>query len=151
MADIIANNRKAFHDYEILEQYEAGLVLTGSEVKAIRARRVNLKDSFVKIIKGEAFWLNGHISYLETTHSFFKPDERRSRKLLLNRKEINKLIGKTSHSGLTITVLSLYFTKKNIAKLKIALAKGKKDYDKREDLKQKNLQREIQIALKNNY
>jgi SsrA-binding protein len=151
MANIISKNRKAFHDYEILEQYEAGIVLTGSEVKAIRANRVNLKDSFVKIIKGEAWWLNGHISYLETTHSFFKPDERRARKLLLNKKEINKLIGKTHATGLTITTLSLYFNSKNIAKLKIALAQGKKDYDKRESLKQKNLQRDIQVALKNKY
>jgi SsrA-binding protein len=146
---IVSKNRKAYHDYEILEEYEAGLILTGSEVKAIRVSRVNLKDSFVRIIKNEPFWLDGHISHLETTNSFFKPDERRARKLLLNRKEIDRLIGKTKATGLTITVLSLYFTSKNIAKLKVALAKGKKDYDKRESLKQKSLQREVQIALKN--
>jgi len=144
----VARNKKAFHDYEILEHYEAGIALEGSEVKALRASRVNLKDSFVKIIKNEAYLMNAHISYFETTHAHFRPDERRARKLLLHRKEIDKLIGKTTKDGLTIVPLSIYFNKKNIAKVQIALAKGKKLHDKRETLKKKQADREASSAMK---
>lgn len=146
---VIAKNKKAFFDYEILEKYEAGIVLSGSEVKAIRAGRVNLKDSFIKIIKGEAFLFHAHISHLQTTHAFFKPNERRERKLLLHRKEIDRLLGKISQEGLTLVPLVLYFNKRNKVKIEIALAKGKNLHDKRETLKRKILDREAQIALKN--
>lgn len=147
--NIIAKNKKAFFDYEILEKYEAGMVLSGSEVKSIRAGRVNLKDSFIKIIKGEAFLFHAHISYLQTTHAFFKPNERRERKLLLHRKEIDKLLGKITIEGLTLVPLMLYFNKRNRVKIQIALAKGKNLHDKRETLKCKILDREAQMALKN--
>ena len=146
---IIAKNKKAFFDYHILEKYEAGIVLLGSEVKSIRANRVNLKDSFIKIIKGEAFLFNAHISYLQTTHSYFKPNEKRERKLLLHRKQIDKLLGKISQEGLTLVPLSLYFNHKNKAKLEIALVKGKNLHDKRETMKRKILDREARSALKN--
>ena len=145
---IIARNKKAFHDYEILEKYEAGIVLKGSEVKAIRMGRVNLKDSFVRIIKSEAYLLNAHISYLDTTNPHFKPDERRDRKLLLHRKEIDKLLGKVSKEGLAIVPLSIYLNSKNIIKIEIALAKGKQLHDKREALKRKEADREARAAMK---
>lgn len=146
---IVAKNKKAFFDYEILEKYEAGVVLSGSEVKSIRAGRVNLKDSFIKIIKGEAFLFHAHISHLQTTHAFFKPNERRERKLLLHKKEIDKLLGKITQEGLTLVPLMLYFNKRNKVKIEIALAKGKNLHDKRETLKRKILDREAQMALKN--
>ncbi len=145
---VIARNKKAFHDFEILERYEAGIELKGSEVKAIRAGRVNLKDSFVKIIKGEAFLLNAHISYLDTTNPHFKPDERRARKLLLHRKEIDKLLGKVTKDGLAIVPLSLYLNDKNLVKVEIALAKGKKLHDKREAIKRREADREARAAIK---
>jgi SsrA-binding protein len=148
MGESVARNKKAFHDYEILEKFEAGLSLEGSEVKALRAGRVNLKDSFVKIIKNEAFLMNAHISYFETTHSHYKPDERRPRKLLLHKKEIYKLHEKSMREGLTIVPLSIYFNHKNLAKVQIALAKGKKLHDKRETLKKKEADRAARAAMK---
>ncbi len=145
---LIAKNKKAFFDYHILEKLEAGLELKGSEVKSIRAGRANLKDSFIKIVRGEAFLFNAHIAYLETTHSYYKPNERRERRLLLHRKQIDKLLGKVSMEGLSIVPLMLYFNKANRAKLEIALVKGKNLHDKRESLKKKILDREAQSALK---
>ncbi len=145
---IIAKNKKAFFDYEILEKYEAGIVLEGSEVKAIRQGRVNLKDSFVRIIKGEPFLLNAHISHLDTTNPYFKPDERRARKLLLHKKEIDKLLGKVTKEGLTIVPLSIYLNHKNLVKVEIALAKGKKLHDKRETIKRREADREARAAIK---
>ncbi len=148
MSKTVARNKKAFHDYEILDKYEAGIELKGSEVKALRDGRVNLKDSYVRIIKNEAFLLNAHISYLDHTNPHFKPDERRARKLLLHRKEIDKLIGKSSQDGLSIVPLSIYFNHKNLAKTQIALAKGKKLHDKREALKTKQAKIETARAVK---
>jgi len=145
---IVATNKKAYHDFEIIDKYEAGIVLEGSEVKAIRAGRVNLKDSFIKIVKGEPFIFGMHISHLNTANPHFKPDEKRPRKLLLHKKEINKLIGKTSEKGYTIVPLKLYFNKKNLVKLEIALAKGKTLHDKREAIKRKIIEREAKAALK---
>lgn len=142
-------NKKAFHDYFILDTYEAGIELKGSEVKSIRDGRVNLKDSYVRIIKDEVFLLNTHISHLSTTHSTYREAEDRPRKLLLHRSEINKLHDKVSKDGVTIVAIKLYFNSRNIAKVQIATAKGKKLYDKREDLKQKTLKREAQQTLKN--
>ncbi len=149
MGESVARNKKAYHDYEILEKFEAGLSLKGSEVKALRAGRVNLKDSFVKLVKNEAFLFNAHISYFSTTNPHYKPDERRSRKLLLHRKEIDKLIGKVAVDGLSIVPLAIYFNKKNIAKVQIALAKGKKLHDKRETLKKRQADRDARSAMKN--
>ena len=108
---------------------------------------MNIKDSFVRIIKGEAFLFGAHFSHLETTNSHFKPDERRTRKLLLKRKEINKLFSQVSQKGFSIVPLTAYFKRKNL-KLQIALVSGKKIYDKRESLKQKTLKREAEMAMK---
>lgn len=148
---IIATNKKATFDFFILEKMEAGIELKGSEVKSIRAGRVNLKDSFVKIIQGEAFLFQAHISTLGTTNPYYKPDEKRPRKLLLHRKEIDKLFGKSQVSGMSIVALKLYFNTKNKAKLEIALAKGKNLHDKRESLKEKIQNREIAQALKEHW
>ena len=144
---IIANNKKARFDYFIHQTLEAGIALKGSEVKAARQNRVNIKDSFVRIIKGEAFLFGAHFSHLETTNSHFRYDERRTRKLLLKRKEINKLHGQVSQKGFSIVPLTAYFKRKNL-KLQIALVSGKKLYDKRESLKQKTLKREAEMAMK---
>ncbi len=142
-------NKKAFHDYFILESFEAGIALKGSEVKAIRAGRVNIKDSFIRIIKGEVFVFNMHITHLSTAHTSYRPEENRDRKLLLHKKQIAKLFEKVSKDGNTIVPLKLYFNARNMLKMQIATAQGKKLYDKREDLKKKSMQRETQIALKN--
>lgn len=149
MAKDLARNKKAFHDFTIIETYEAGIVLKGSEVKALRAGRANLKDSFVRIIKGELFLLNAHISHLQSTNAHFRPDERAPRKLLMHKKQIDKLLGQASTSGYTMVVLSLYLNSKNIVKASIALAKGKNLHDKRETLKKKEADREARAAMKN--
>lgn len=141
-------NKKAYHDYFIHDTFEAGIMLQGSEVKAIRAGRVNIKDSFIRIIKGEVFILNFHITHLETAHSTYRPIENRDRKLLLHKKQIAKLFEKVTKDGYTIVPLRLYFNARNILKMQIAVAEGKKLYDKREDLKKKTMQRETQRAIK---
>jgi len=142
-------NKKAFHDYMIIESFEAGISLQGSEVKAIRAGRVNIKDSFVRIIKGEVFVFNLHITHLETAHTTYRPIENRDRKLLLHKKQIAKLFESVSKDGMTIVPLKMYFNARNILKLQIATAQGKKLHDKRQDMKEKTMKRETQIALKN--
>jgi SsrA-binding protein len=149
MGEVLSRNKKAYHDYEIIEKFEAGIVLKGSEVKALRAKRVNLKDSFIKLVKGEAILFNAHIGRLETTHRFYGHEERAPRKLLLHKKQLQKLAQAVERDGYTIVPLSIYFNQKNIAKLQIAIAKGKKLHDKRADLKEKDLKRDIQRSLKN--
>ena len=146
--NLVFKNKKAFHDFTILETLEAGIVLEGSEVKAIREGRVNLKDSFVRIIKGEVFLLNAHISHLSTTHSTYRPDERRSRKLLLHSKQIDKMYSKVTKDGITLVALKLYFNDKNMIKIEVATTKKKKLHDKREDLKAKTMKRETEQVLK---
>jgi SsrA-binding protein len=148
MGETIANNKKAYHDYFIEEKYEAGLVLKGSEVKGIRARRVNLKDSFIRFIKDEMFLFNAHIGRLETTHHYFSHEERGSRKLLLHKKEMIKLQKGVDRDGYTVVPLQLYFNSRNVAKLQIGLAKGKQLHDKRNDLKEKDQKRDIARAMK---
>jgi SsrA-binding protein len=142
---VVATNRKARHDYHILDVYEAGLVLTGTEVKSLRAGRASLVDGFAAIDGGEA-WLEGvHIpEYTEGTWT--NHPVRRKRKLLLHREEIDRLIGKTRESGLTLVPLQLYFTGGR-AKVEIALARGKKEYDKRHTLREKQDAREAQRAM----
>jgi SsrA-binding protein len=142
-------NKKAFYNYDIEDTLEAGIVLYGSEVKAIRAGRLNFKDSFIRIIKNEVFILNMHISHLDTTNAMYRPEENRDRKLLLHRKQIDKLFQKVTKDGYTIVATKIYFNDKNILKLNIGIAKGKKLYDKRETLKQKTIQMDTQRALKN--
>jgi len=149
MSTIIAKNRKAYHDYEILEKFEAGIVLQGSEVKALRAKRANLNDAFCRFIKGELYLMNAHIAHLETTNRNFARDTRSPRKLLLHKKELDKLFIKVNKSGNTIVPLAIYFNKRNIAKVTIALSKGKQLHDKRETLKRKTQLREAQQAMKN--
>ena len=146
--NLVFKNRKAFHDFTILDTLEAGIMLEGSEVKAIREGRINLKDSFVRIIKGEVFILNMHISHLSTTHTTYRPDERKDRKLLLHSKQIAKLYAKVTKDGITLIVTKLYFNDKNMIKVEVATAQGKKLHDKREDLKAKTMQRETQQILK---
>jgi SsrA-binding protein len=144
----IAKNKKALYDYEIIETLEAGIELKGSEVKSVRLGRINLKDSFVRIIKGEAFLLGAHISYPDSTNPYFKPNETRDRKLLLHRKQIDKWLGHVMQNGLTIMALSIYLNDKNRIKVQIALAKGKTLHDKRESIKKKELDKEARAAIK---
>lgn len=141
-------NRKVFHDYEVSDVIEAGIVLEGSEVKAIRAGRLNLRDSFVRIIKNEIFVLNMHISHLDTAHVSYRPDESRPRKLLIHRKQITKFFQKVAKEGFTIVVTKLYFDEKNFVKLNIGIGAGKKLHDKRDALKEKDLKRESDRAKK---
>lgn len=140
------NNRKARYDYEILETYEAGIVLQGTEIKSIRDGRVNLNDSYAIIRNGEVFILNMHIS--PYSHgNIFNHDETRSRKLLLHKKEIKKLEEQINTQGLTLIPLKLYF-KKNKVKILIGLARGKRTYDKREAIKERDILRDIQKRYK---
>ncbi|NPV27231.1 MAG: SsrA-binding protein SmpB [Firmicutes bacterium] len=143
---VVAENRRARHDYFIEETYEAGLVLTGTEVKSLRAGKANLKDSYAKVEDGEAFLYNLHISPYEQGNRF-NHDPLRTRKLLLNKSEINRLFGKTQQQGLTLVPLKLYF-KRGRAKLELALARGKKLHDKREDIAERDARREIQRAIR---
>src|SRR5215467_1095079 len=142
----IAENCKAFHDFHILETFEAGLVLLGTEVKAIREGRVNLRDSFARVEDGEVFLYNVNISpYSHRGYASHKP--LRQRKLLLHRDEIRKLIGKTIEKGMTLVPVRMYF-KNGRVKVAISLAKGKKDYDKRETIKRRETDRETRAAVK---
>jgi SsrA-binding protein len=142
----IAENRKAFHDFHLMETFEAGLVLLGTEVKAIREGRVNLRDSFARVEDGEVFIYNVHISpYSHRGYADHEPLRRR--KLLLHRSEIRKLIGKTVEKGMTLVPTRLYF-KDGRVKVAVSLAKGKKDYDKRETIKKRETDRETRAAVK---
>lgn len=143
----ISNNRKAFHDYFIEDQIQAGLVLEGWEVKAIRAGRVQLNESYI-YWKRDAFYLiNCHITALPTASTHVKPDPTRPRKLLLNQREINKLIGKTERAGYTIVPLNIHYHK-GMIKAQIGLAKGKKQHDKRQSSKEADWKREKQRLMK---
>ena len=144
--DQALQNRKARHDYFIFEKFEAGVSLLGSEVKSIREGRVNLKDSFVRIIRDEAFLFNCHISHYSKIQGHVDLDPTRTRKLLLNRAEINLLLGKMGQKGFAIVPLTMYF-KKGRVKVEIALAKGKKEWDKRETLKRRIDDRESAAAI----
>lgn len=145
----IIDNKKAFHDYFIEERFEAGMVLEGWEVKAIRAGRAQLKEAYVIVRKGEVFLFGAHISPLATASTHVSPDPVRTRKLLLNAEEIKKLIGKVERAGYTLVPINLHYTKGRI-KCEIGLAKGKKQHDKRESEKQRDWQREQQSILKQN-
>ena len=144
---IISDNRKARFLYEILETYEAGIELVGTEVKSIRAGRVNLADGYAFIKDGEAWLTNVHISPYQGSSQYFTHEPKRTRKLLLHRKEINQLIGKIEQKGLTLVPLKLYF-KGSRVKVGIGLGKGKKLHDKRETVKRRQDQREMSRAMK---
>ena len=142
----IAENRKAFHDFHLLETFEAGIALLGTEVKAIREGRVNLRDSFARVEGGEVFLYNVNISpYSHRGYAAHEPLRRR--KLLLHREEIRKLIGKTVERGMTLVPVRLYF-KGGRVKVAVSLAKGKKEYDKRETIKRRESDRETRAAVK---
>jgi len=142
----IAENRKAFHDFHLLETFEAGIVLLGTEVKAIREGRVNLRDSFARVEDGEVFLYNVNISpYSHRGYADHEPLRRR--KLLLHRDEIRKLIGKTVEKGMTLVPVRLYYKKRRV-KVAVSLAKGKKEYDKRETIKRREADRETRAAIK---
>ncbi len=148
---IVAQNKKAFHDYHILEKLEAGMVLSGPEVKSLRAGKANLKDGYANIdARGEVMLYNVHISlYTFATHNPNEPT--RVRKLLLNRREIKKLIGKLKEKGLALIPLKIYFKENGRAKIELGLAKGKKLYDKRAALKEKQSNREMQREMRQKY
>ncbi len=142
----IAKNRRARHDYSIIDTYEAGLVLTGSEVKSLREGRANLSDAYGIVRDGEIFLINLHISVYERA-SYNNHEPTRTRKLLLHKREIGRLIGAIERQGLTLIPLELYF-KRGIVKVALALGKGKKQHDKREDAKARDADREIARAVR---
>jgi SsrA-binding protein len=144
---LVADNRKAGFDYHVLETFEAGIALLGSEVKSAREGRVNLRDSYCRLEKGEAVLLNVHIGQYSHDGGFNVHDPLRPRKLLLHREELRKLIGRTTERGLTIVPLRMYFKGGRI-KVAIALAKGKKTYDKRETIRKREADRETRAAVK---
>jgi len=143
----ITVNKKAFHDYFVEEKYEAGIALQGWEVKAIRAGRMNIKESYVVIRNGEIFLIGMHITPLPTASTHVDPDPTRTRKLLLHAAEINKLIGKVERSGYALLPIDLHYARGRI-KLEVGLAKGKKQHDKRHDAADKDAKREAQRAMK---
>lgn len=143
---VMARNKKARHDYAIEETYEAGIVLTGTEIKSVRAGKANLQDSYARIKDGEVFLLNLHISPFDQGNRY-NPDPTRTRKLLLHKDEIRKLIGKTQIKGYSIIPLDLHL-RNGFCKVELALAKGKKLYDKRHDIAKRDAKREIERAFK---
>lgn len=144
---LIVKNKKAFHDYEIKDTVEAGVVLTGDEVKSLRQGNVSLADSFATIHDGEFSLLNCYIA--PYSHAYEKEDKsRRSRKLLLHRKQINKLIGDISRKGLTIIPLKLYFSSRGLVKVELGVAKHKKKADKKRELREKDIKREAEREMK---
>jgi SsrA-binding protein len=143
---IIAENRKALHDYHLLETFEAGMALVGTEVKAIREGRVNLRDSFARAEGGEIFVYNVHIGAY-SSRGYADHEPLRPRKLLLHRHEIRKLVGKTTEKGMTMVPVRMYFLNGRV-KIAISLAKGKKDYDRRETIKRREIDRETRAAIK---
>jgi SsrA-binding protein len=142
----VAQNKKAYHDYFIEETYEAGIVLQGTEIKSIRAGKVNLKDSYARIQNGEAWLYSMHVSPYEQGNRY-NHDPLRPRKLLLHKREINKLLGETKEVGYALVPVKLYL-KNGFCKVLLGLAKGKKNYDKREDLKKKEAKREIERVFR---
>ena len=143
---IITKNRKAFHDYHIVERYEAGIVLTGTEVKSVREAKINLKDGYAVIKNAEVFLLNAHISPYHHGN-LFNHEPTRTRKLLLHRKEIDKLTGKINERGFTLIPLKVYL-KQGRVKVELGLAKGKREYDRRADIAKKDAEREMKRAMK---
>ena len=143
----IAVNRKAYHDFAIEDTYEAGMVLLGSEIKSLRKGKVSLKEAYVAFINGEAFVKGMHIaSYKDATYN--DHDETRDRKLLLHKREIRKILGATTEEGKTVVPLQMYINEKGLAKVDIAIARGKKLYDKRDDMAKKDADRKMERALK---
>ena len=144
---VVAQNRKARHDYHVLDTYEAGLVLSGTEVKSLRTAKLNLRDSYARVDGVEVYLYNVHISpYMAATHFNHDPD--RPKKLLLHRREICKLSEQTQQKGLTVVPLRVYFNARGFAKVEIALVRGKREYDKRQEIARRDADRAIQRVLK---
>lgn len=143
---VVATNRKAYHDYHIGETYEAGIVLTGTEIKSVRQGMVRLRDSFARVENGEVFLYNMNVSPYDAGNRF-NHEPRRTRKLLLNKSEIRKLATKTQEKGFTLVPLKVYL-KNGWAKVELALARGKRLYDKREDIKKRDIRRQVDRAIK---
>ena len=144
---LIANNKKAYHDYFIEETYEAGIVLTGTEIKSVRQGKVSIKESYARVENGELIIYGMNINPYERGNRF-NVDPLRRRKLLLHKQEIRKLIGYTTQKGLTIVPLNMYINEKGLAKLEIGVARGKKNYDKRDDIAKRDAGRRMQQAMK---
>jgi SsrA-binding protein len=142
---LVATNRKARHDYTILDTYEAGIALTGTEVKSLRQGKANISDSYARIVKGEVWLFSMHVSPYEQG-SYANVDPVRNRKLLLHKKEIRRLAGKLSERGVTLVPLKVYFTH-NIAKVLLGLCRGKKEFDRRQDIAQREAERDIRRKL----
>ena len=145
---VVGVNKKAKRDFEILETIEAGIVLKGTEVKSLREGRVSFKDSFCRIKDGEVWLLNLHIAPYGHASKVFNHDPERPRKLLLHKREIKRLTGKLQERGLTLIPTRIYFNDRGITKVEIALARGKKKYDKREDIKKRELERKMREYMK---
>lgn len=143
----VANNKKARHDYFIDDVYEAGIVLTGTEIKSVRAGKVSIKESYAKIQDGEIVLIGMNISPYEQGNRF-NAEPLRTRKLLLHKREIRKLLGLTTQKGLTLVPLRMYINENGLAKIEIAVARGKKNYDKREDIAKRDADRKMEQALK---
>lgn len=144
---IVTVNRKARHDYHIIETFEAGIALTGTEVKSLRAGQANLKDSYARVENAELFLHNMHISPFEKGNRF-NHDPKRTRKLLMHKREILRLLGRTREKGLALIPLKVYFNERGRAKVELALARGKKIYDKREDIAAREAKREMERAAR---
>ena len=144
---IVANNKKARHDYFIDDVYEVGIVLTGTEIKSVRAGKVSIKESYAKIQNGEIVLIEINISPYEQGNRF-NTEPLRTRKLLLHKREIRKLLGLTTQKGLTLVPLRMYINENGLAKIEIAVARGKKNYDKREDIAKRDADRKMEQALK---
>ncbi|HHW42372.1 MAG TPA: SsrA-binding protein SmpB [Desulfotomaculum sp.] len=147
VAKMVTVNRKARHDYHVLETYEAGIALTGTEVKSLRAGRANLQDSFARVENAELFLYNMHISPYEQGNRF-NHEPKRPRKLLMHKYEIRRLLGKSREKGLALVPLKVYFNDRGKAKVELALARGKKLYDKREDMAARDARREMERAVR---
>jgi SsrA-binding protein len=146
---IVARNKKAFFDYDISQRLEAGLVLTGDEVKSLRAKRVSLVGSFAHVRGGELYLVNCNINAYGNAYSKDKDESKRTRKLLLHRKELNKIIGDVSEKGIAVLPLKIYFNKRNLAKVEIGLGKHKKAAGKKQVLKERDIKRETMREIKN--
>ena len=146
MNKIITKNKKAYHDYFVLETFEAGISLLGTEVKSVKQGKINLKDSYAKVKNGEIYLFNAHISHYKHGN-IFNHEPTRTRKLLLHRKEIDKITGKINEKGLTLVPLKVYL-KKGLVKVELGLCKGKKIHDKREEIKRRDIEKEIRYENK---
>ncbi|RRR65332.1 MAG: SsrA-binding protein SmpB [Candidatus Viridilinea halotolerans] len=144
---VVADNRKARHDYDIEETFEAGIVLSGSEIKSVRAGRINLRGSYARVYQDEIFLYDAHISPYEQSGTYFNHEPTRPRKLLLHRREINRIDGLIRQKGLTLVPTKVYF-KGRRAKVELGIARGKKLYDKREDIAKRESQRDIERVMK---